>query len=162
MCARSFEFRFPKHAGQDEDEAMDRRVEADRAKVFHERRLLVTVLGYGSAAIGRKLSHMVHAMKMQRGTTAAFGEWRFGVRHICTDPGAERLLERCPNLAAPSGRLEGVLKDLQAGAVTFVDDPASFLFSHAVSQPGHLHLLYKALERSVKMLDVWVEFEGNL
>lgn len=162
LCARSFEFRLPKVAGQDEDEAMNRRVEADLAKVFHERRLPVTVLGYGNAAIGRKLSRMLHVMKMESGTTATFDEWTFGVRHICTDKEAERLLEQCPNVAARAGRSEGVLKDIQAGALTFADDPASFLFPHAVSQPRHLHILYNPLSRSVKVLDLWGEFEGNL
>ena len=76
LCSKSLEFRFAKGMTH------SARMEACLVTAYQSRRLPVMVLGHGASSVTVKVAELVHIMKMETGTIAAFNLWRWSVRHF--------------------------------------------------------------------------------
>ena len=156
LCSKSLEFRFAKGMTH------SARMEACLVTAYQSRRLPVMVLGHGASSVTVKVAELVHIMKMETGTIAAFNLWRWSVRHFCSDQGAERIIERCPNVSGSLREIVDVVSKVQGCEQHLFDSPDAYMFPLALGQPGHLHIVYNSLEHGVKSLKVWSEMEPIL
>lgn len=151
-------------AGKPSKEALQRRVGLVLTTAYRQRTLPGTILGRGSTNLGKKLWNFFHMARLDGGT--AFDRWRYGVRCILSDQGTERLLADCPGGSTLSvDDVHVAIKRLQSGEAGDFGDPlvaAKYLLPKALWIPGHMHLLFNALEEAITGLSAWKPLERIL
>ncbi|CAK0823861.1 unnamed protein product [Prorocentrum cordatum] len=160
LCTKSLEFAFPRHANDDDYWAY--RLTADIGECYRSRKMPVTVLGHGASSAHIKLDRVAHGIRLECRSEAEYDEWRWSVRHYCSDQGAERIIERCPNIGGDLSKIQEHVDKLAGGIELLFECSDQFLFPLALGQPGHLHILYNSLEHACQNLSGWKAFESTL
>lgn len=71
-------------------------------------------------------------------------------------------MERCPNVGGSVEDISGFILQVTRGEIFLSSDPEQFLFPFVVGQPGHLHIVYNALQHAVESLASWTKTEAAL
>ncbi|CAE7279036.1 unnamed protein product [Symbiodinium sp. CCMP2456] len=127
----------------------------------HQRRsMLCTTIARGEGNTAAKASKMVHMIAVESGQ-ALFEEYRSEVRGFLSDQGTERGIASFPVRSCSDVRSIVGAQALQSEAVQEEFRGLPLLHS-ALQIPGTLHIVFNALEHSLKQLDGWARFEKQL
>jgi len=108
---------------------------------FETRILPVSTLGLGRATLAHKTTAAANIYLMESASDAEFHAKRAELRGAIADQGTEKGIVDEPVTIIP--RFENAFSPT---------DTRSFLFPHALSMHGHLHILYNALQEAVESL----------
>lgn len=129
------------------------------------RSLPLSCLGHGESGVTQKLLRAVRSASLESGRLL-FNRWRGQVWGAVADQGVERALSSAPLLGNGDGEvlLPMLLEDLQRGTIGIGDEGAkdSYFLPECLEVDGVLHVLFDALEDSIKDLPAWAEFAPQL
>jgi hypothetical protein len=156
LCVREDRFVFP-HTCFDLDKTISSRV---LEGAYESIGWPVTVLGHGASNIAYKFRNLLHGIALKCKNEQQFKAFRESVVGFTTDQGTERKLADCA-LAVDTtfDNVAQVCDDLVAGTLLLTSDVAQniYVFPYCLFVPGHMHILFNALEESVKKSKIWGE-----
>ena len=154
LCVRERRIRTPR-AGPAAGTALDPQ---QLHKSFENHAWPITVLGYGASNMAFKVRNIVHAAVIQCEGEAEWQRFRKSVLGWTSDQGTELKIADCA-LAVPANlaNLSKVCADIQANVASLTAEPAiaSYLWPRCLYMPGHMHLLFNALEEAVIKSPIW-------
>ena len=127
---------------------------------FWKRRTLplrTLVSGQGSASM--KFSRLLHVLHQEQGA-GNIDNYRSEVKGYLSDKGTERHLFGFPY--EKSATLNNLSRGLLSGEVSQEDIGHVPFLSNAFGIPGVMHILFNALESSLKTSDMWAAYEVEL
>ena len=128
----------------------DFRVHFDINQNFESRLCPLSTLGLGHAGMVKKLLNVAGIYLMESADAAQFHHVRNEVRGYTSDQGTEKELAEGTVMVIPR------FKDFDPS------DVQSFMYPRCLTVPGHLHILYNALESAVAQLPVAKQFLEHL
>ena len=121
----------------------------------------MAVLGYGQTTLVAKIITYVHILKIMSGGGFAFTRMRYRVRGVCSDQGTERLLCDAP-YCEDVDALKSHLAQVEAGVVSLPASIDSFLLPVALWVPGHIHMVWNAVQEALESMPLWTSFYKRL
>jgi len=134
------------------DTCLDLTVRAglDIQKYFKSRIAPVSTLGSGRAGLAKKVDNDVSLVLMEVNSQTEILPRRRQVKNICSDQGTEKGINEAPYACKVAPQTLPPEHD------------DNFLYPCSVWMPGHLHLLFNALEEAVTGLDGYKEWLTQL
>ena len=117
-----------------------------------------TVCGYGATNAAYKLRNLSHSLLLKCHCAEDLESLRCQVLGYTSDQGTERkLADAALATEASFQALINLCDRINAGHEQLVDASAQshYLFPNCLFMPGHLHLLFNALEEAVKSSSIW-------
>ena len=146
LCVREDRVRFPRGSF-----GADFRKAYDLSANFESRICPLSTLGAGHAGLVKKGRSLANILLMESGSLSSLNELRCEVRGLTTDQGTEK------------GVSEATVEILQKFRGEYAPgDPMSFMYPRCLWIPGHLHVMFNALEEAVKGLSVSKAFLDHL
>ena len=122
------------------------RAKLDIGHYFETRICPLSTFGAGRAGVRNHLSNWMNIPLMETDSKEGFEATRGGVVNTCSDQGTEKDLNDAPFV------LKGHSENLTPGS------PESFTYPNSLYIPGHLHILFNALEEACKAMPVYKVF----
>ena len=121
------------------------------------RSLPVGVIGGGNSGLEQKAAKLLWSILLETGLEFAH-DYRSSVYAFLSDQGVERKLADTP---FPQGDLVELTSQLAAGTFSWssADVVDAFFFPRCIYTPGHLHILYNALEEATKSIEAWTDIK---
>ena len=127
---------------------------------FWKRRTLpLTTLARGQGSASMKFSRLLHVLHQEQGA-GNIDNYRSEVKGYLSDQGTERHLFDFPY--EKSATLNNLSRGLLSGEVSLEDVGHVPFLSNAFGIPGVMHILFNALESSLKTSDMWAAYEVEL
>ena len=131
-------------------------------RIAQQRILPVTCLGYGKSSLLDKLLCYVHTILLESGGDAQqMWKYRCAIRGYCSDQGLERAIADSPWILDVE-QLRVWVDAVERGEASLHQGHASFMLPYCIFIPGHLHMLWNALESAVTEHEFWNEYERDL
>ena len=146
LCCREDRVRFPRG-----DFGADFRRAYDINAAFESRLFPLSTLGVGAAGLVKKGINVANVYVMESESLDKFHEVRCEIRGFTSDQGTERKLPEVPVAILSACR------DAYEPS-----DPMSYMYPRCLAMPGHLHILFNALEEAVKSLSISAKFLERL
>ena len=135
-------------------------LESSLQAAYDSRHLPLSTLGLFAAGEIHKGVNLTHALLLESGSSLRFDSLRTSIYGYCSDQGVEAATADAGNALASwaaSGwdqrPWDQALDAARAG--TLHEVPNSYLLPSAIYVPDHLHIVFGALERSVKDTGTW-------
>ncbi|CAE7038493.1 HDAC1 [Symbiodinium sp. CCMP2592] len=127
----------------------------------HQRRsMLCTTIARGQGSTASKASKMVHMIAVESGASL-FETYRSEVRGFLSDQGTERGIASFP--VRSCSEVQSIVGAQALASEAIQEDFRELpLFHSALHIPGTLHIVFNALEFSLKQLETWQKFEKQL
>ncbi|CAE6935987.1 unnamed protein product [Symbiodinium sp. CCMP2592] len=127
----------------------------------HQRRsMLCTTIARGQGSTASKASKMVHMIAVESGASL-FETYRSEVRGFLSDQGTERGIASFP--VRSCSEVQSIVGTQALASEAIQEDFRGLpLFHSALHIPGTLHIVFNALEFSLKQLETWPKFEKQL
>ena len=142
LCVREDRIRLPRA-----ELGLDFRKAYDLNSAFETRICPLSTLGLGHAGLVKKAINVANVYLMEAETLERFHEARQEVVGYLSDQGTEKKVAELTVGVIPRCR------DLYEHS-----DPMSYMYPRCLAIPGHLHILYNALEESIKSLPIADKF----